>query len=109
MGFVQYILNLVFVIPIVLLLFFIAIKLGKTSLVKIGAYNHVTILEKININKDSSVLVLKLGNEGCVGVATSSGFEVIQKLDINEIKEIEDKKSQFLGKKESLKNFKLNK
>lgn len=109
MGFVQYILNLVLVIPIVLLLFFIAIRLGKTSLVKIGAYNHVTILEKININKDSSVLVLKLGNEGCVGVATSSGFEVIQKLDINEIKEIEDKKSQFLSKKESLKNFKLNK
>ena len=109
MEFFQYILNLVFVIPIVLLLFFIAIKLGKTSLVKIGAYNHVTILEKVNINKDSSVLVLKLGNEGCVGVATSSGFEVVQKLDFNEIKEIESKKNQFLGKKENLKNFKLKK
>lgn len=97
MEFVQYVLNLVFVIPIILLLFFITVKLGKTSLAKIGAHNHVTVLEKVNLSKDSSVFVLKLGNEGCVGVLSSTGFEVVQKLNSEEIAEIEDKKKQILN------------
>ena len=105
MEFVKYILNLVLVIPIVLLLFFIAIKMGKTSFSKIGMHNHVSVLEKINLSKDSSVLVLKVGEEGCVGVLTSSGFETIQKLNQEELKKLEDKKNQFLSQENGF-NFK---
>lgn len=101
MEFIKYILNLVLVIPIVLLLFFIAIKLGKTSFLKMGMHNHVSVLEKVNVSKDSSVVVLKVGEEGCVGVLSSSGFETIQKLNREELKELENKKNQFLNQENS--------
>lgn len=97
MEFIRYILNLFLVIPIVLLLFFIAIKLGRTSFFKLGIHNHVSILEKVNIGKDSSAIVLKIGEEGCVGILTSSGFQTIQKLNPEELKKIENKKNQFLN------------
>ena len=82
MEFVQYILNLVLVVPIVIILFFIAVKLGKTSLSKVGIHNHISILEKVNLSKDSSMFVLKMGEkEGCVGILSPSGFQIIQNLD----------------------------
>lgn len=103
MEFVQYILNLVLVVPIVIILFFIAVKLGKTSLSKVGIHNHISILEKVNLSKDSSMFVLKMGEkEGCVGILTSSGFQIIQNLDSDGIKEIEDKKNQFLNQEKTL-------
>lgn len=103
MEFVQYILNLVLVVPIVIILFFIAVKLGKTSLSKVGIHNHISILEKVNLSKDSSMFVLKMGEkEGCVGVLTPSGFQIIQNLDSDGIKEIEDKKNQFLNQEKTL-------
>lgn len=103
MEFIKYILNLIFVVPVVLLLFFIAIKLGKTSFTKMGMYNHVSILEKVNLTKDSSIVVLKIGQEGRVGILSASGFETIQKLDYEELKEVESKKNQFLNQKDSFK------
>ena len=103
MEFVQYLFNLVLVVPIVILLFFIAIKLGKTSLSKVGLHNHVSILERVNLSKDSTIFVLKMGdNEGCVGVLTPSGFQIIQSLDSNGIKELDDKKNQFLNQQKAL-------
>lgn len=103
MEFVQYILNLVLVVPIVIILFFIAVKLGKTSLSKVGIHNHISILEKVNLSKDSSMFVLKMGEkEGCVGILTPSGFQIIQNLDSDGIKEIEDKKNQFLNQEKTL-------
>ena len=103
MEFLQYILNLVLVVPIVIILFFIAVKLGKTSLSKVGIHNHISILEKVNLSKDSSMFVLKMGEkEGCVGILTPSGFQIIQNLDSDGIKEIEDKKNQFLNQEKTL-------
>lgn len=103
MEFIEYILNLVLVVPIVILLFFITMKLGKTSFSKMGMYNHISILEKINLSKDSSIFVLKMGDEeGCVGILTPSGFQIIQNLDSEGIKEVEDKKNQFLSQQQAL-------
>lgn len=103
MEFIQYLLNLVLVVPIVIILFFVAIKLGKTSLSKVGIHNHISILEKVNLSKDSSIFVLKMGEkEGCVGILTSSGFQIIQNLDSKGIEEIENKKNQFLNQEKAL-------
>lgn len=108
MEFVKYILNLVLVIPIILLLFFITIKCSKTGFSKIGIHNHVTILEKVSVNKDSSILVLKVGKEGHVGVLSSTGFQSIQHLNENEIEELENKKNEFFEQKNEFINKKVN-
>lgn len=108
MEFIKYILNLILVVPIVLLLFFIAIRLGKTSLSKIGIYNYVSVLEKVNMGKDSSVVVLKVGEKGYVGVLAKDSFETICSLDEKEIQDIENKKNQILNQKKDFK-FDLNK
>lgn len=98
MNLFQYILNLVIVTSIVIILFFIAIRLSKASLNKMGVKNYANILEKINISKDCSVLVIKTGEDGVVGVATSSGFNVIKQLNKEDIQDIESKKNQALNK-----------
>lgn len=102
----QYIVNLIFVIPIVLLLFFVAVKLGKTSFVKMGSYNYVSILEKINVSKDSSIIVIKMGDEGYVGQSSPSGFTLIKELTCDEMSDVENRKNEFLNQNNMINDLK---
>lgn len=94
MSFFRYIVSLAVTTPIIILLIYISVRLSRTSFDKIGIYRYVTILERTNISKDSAVLLLKVGDEGILGISSNGNFETLKNLNSNEIKEIELNKNK---------------
>ncbi len=91
----QYIINLIVFIPITIILIVASIKLSKLNSDRIDKYKYVKVLERSSLNKDSSVFVLKIGDEGCVLASSPSKIETIKQLSKDEVIEIENMKPNF--------------
>ena len=92
--FLEFIINLIVLVPVVVLLIFISLRLSKKSLSKIGSGSYVKVLEKINLSKDIGWYVIKSGNTGCIIVTSNNNTQVIKKLNEDEINEIIEMKNQ---------------
>ena len=92
--FLEFIINLIVLVPVVVLLIFISLRLSKKSLIKIGSVSYVKVLEKINLSKDICLYVIKSGNTGCIIVTSNNNTQVIKKLNEDEINEIIEMKNQ---------------
>ena len=92
--FLEFIINLIVLVPVVVLLIFISLRLSKKSLIKIGSGSYVKVLEKINLSKDICLYVIKSGNTGCIIVTSNNNTQVIKKLKEDEINEIIEMKNQ---------------
>ena len=53
--FLEFIINLIVLVPVVVLLIFISLRLSKKSLSKIGSGSYVKVLEKINWSFPSQI------------------------------------------------------
>ena len=62
----HYIINLIIFIPITIILIIASIKLTKFNSDNINKHKYVKVLERTNLNKDTSIFVLEMGDEGCV-------------------------------------------
>lgn len=92
--FLEFIINLIELVPVVILLIFISLKLSQKSLIKIGSGSYINVLEKLNLSKDIYLLLIKIGNTGCVIVVSSNNTKVIKNLSENEINEIIEMKNK---------------
>lgn len=90
----QYIINLVVFVPITIILIVVSIRLSKTNIGNIGLNKYTKVLERTTLSKDTDVFVLKIGDEGCVIVSSSSSIEKIKELSKEEISNIEGLKEE---------------
>ena len=102
-AFLEFIINLIVLVPIVILLIVISLKLSKGGLNKLASGSYVKVLERFNLNKDTCIYVIKTGKTGCVIVSSNNNTQVIKELDETEINEIlrmkkEKKDSTYLNK-----------
>lgn len=91
----QYLVNLSIFVPFIIILIVVSVRFSKASLEGIGIYKYTQIIERTNLNKDTDVFVLKIGDEGCVLVSSPSKLEKIKDLDKEEIKIIEEKRKEI--------------
>lgn len=91
--FLEFIINLIILIPIILILIVVSLRLSKKSLDKLtlGAYCHV--VERLTLGKDVNLYLIKIGRRGCVLVSSHNNIQVIKELDENEMEEIIDGKN----------------
>ncbi len=101
----QYLINLSIFVPFIIILIVVSIKLSKPNFEGMGIYKYTQIIERTNLNKDTNVFVLKIGNEGCVLVSSSSQVEKIKDISKQEMQEIEYNKKEI----KKIKLAKLNK
>lgn len=93
---IEYLINIIVVVPVVVIFIVISLKLSKSSVDKLNAGSYVKIIEKVNLSKESSIYVIKMGDTGCVAIVSSSNTEVVKELDEDELKEIiENKKAKY--------------
>lgn len=90
----QYIIKLIIFVPMIIALIVISLKLSKINLENVGMNKYTKVLEKTNLNKDTDVYVLKIGDKGCVLVSSPSKIEKIKELSKEEIDKIEDLKEE---------------
>lgn len=90
----QYIINLIVFVPVIIVLIVASIKLSKANFSNIGNNKYTKVLERTNLSKDTDVFVLKIGDEGCVLVSSPSKVEKIKELSKEDIENIEDLKQE---------------
>ncbi|MGL6105054.1 hypothetical protein [Romboutsia sp.] len=95
----QYLVNLAVFIPFVMILIVVSIRFSRGNLEGIGIYKYTKVIERTNLNKDTDVFVLKIGDEGCVIISSPSKIEKIKDLSLEEMKNIEEKRQQIKHKK----------
>lgn len=86
--FLEFIINLVVLVPVVILLIIISLKVSKGSLNKLVAGSYTRILERVNLNKDTCIYVIKTGKTGSVVVISNNNTQIIKELNEEEINEI---------------------
>lgn len=121
----QYIINLLIFVPLIIILIVVSLRLSKASMLTIAGKKYTKVLEVTNLKKDIDVFVLKIGDEGCVLVSSPSKVDKIKDLtkeEINSIEKIKDdseinlgqfapryKKFNFGRNKSKYKSLKVNK
>lgn len=85
MSFLQYIINICIFLPLLLGLFLLVTKLSSNQYIKSNNRKYVKILEKTIIAKDTYSLVMKIGEEGYVGISSPTGFQMVKELNKNEL------------------------
>ena len=83
----HYIINLIIFIPITIILIIASIKLTKFNSDNINKHKYVKVLERTNLNKDTSIFVLEMGDEGCVLASSPSKTEKEEIAQIYDMKE----------------------
>ncbi len=102
---IQYLINIIVLIPIGVLLMVISIRLGKKSINKVNPGIYVQVIERFNLNKDLSLYFIKTGSTGCVIIASTHYIEKIKELDEERMNEIMIMKKQ---KQSSIDLFKIS-
>lgn len=93
---IEYLINIIVVVPVVVIFIVISLRLSKSSVDKLNSGSYVKIIEKLNLSKESSIYVIKMGDTGCVAIVSSGNTEIIKELDEEELKEIiENKKEKY--------------
>ncbi|MFR0019266.1 MAG: hypothetical protein ACLRU3_04845 [Paraclostridium sp.] len=105
----RYLVNLSAFIILMIGVIAIAYKMNGMNLQNVGMDRYAKILEKVGISKDTYLIVLKTGDDGCVLLVSNNNIERIKDLTPENIKEIEDKRPKNnVLKSDKLKFKKLN-
>lgn len=86
--FLEFIINLIVLVPVIALLIVISLRLSKKSLDNFTSSSYAQVIERISLSKDINLYVIKLGATGCVIVSSSNNTQLIKELDENEIEKI---------------------
>ncbi|MCC3862856.1 flagellar biosynthetic protein FliO [Terrisporobacter petrolearius] len=103
----KYIINLIVFVPFTIALIIITIRLSKSSINGIAKNKYIKVLERTNLNKDTELYVLKVGDEGCVIVSSPTKTDTIKELTSHQIEEIERKQEEVKINNRNNMNLKL--
>ncbi len=95
-------LKLVISLGVVLLLMFLTFKFANNGVKKVSNDKYIKVIDRTQIGKDISLLIVKVGEEGWIMGTSNGKSEKLKELTKEEILEIEKKKKQ---KEEDLKEF----
>ncbi|MCC0644132.1 MULTISPECIES: flagellar biosynthetic protein FliO [unclassified Clostridioides] len=87
---ILYLLKILICIPIILILIVLSLKISQGTLLKKYNDKYVKILDIVSINKNNSIIILKIGEEGCIIASSSASMNKIKDLTKEEISKIED-------------------
>lgn len=102
--FLEFIINLIVLVPVILLLIVISLRLSKKSLDKFTLGSYTQVIERFSLSKDINLYVIKMGTTGCVIVSSNNNTQVIKELDEDEIEKIMKMKKEK-GNSIALKNI----
>lgn len=85
-------LNIIIALPLILTLIVLVVKYGGSKMQNMQNGRFIKIIERVPLTKETSILVVKIGNEGYVMSSSSSKTEIILKLNEDQLIMIEDSK-----------------
>lgn len=88
-------LKLLVALIVILSLIFLLYKVSYIQMNQINKNKYIKVLERTQIAKDVSIVLIKMGSEGYVILQTNGNSEVIKKLEGNELQEYENNREQI--------------
>lgn len=84
----EYLINIIVLVPVVLCLIVVSLKLSKKGVDSFNTKAYAQVIERYSLSKDTSLLVLKMGNTGCVLISSAHNTQIVKELNEEEINEI---------------------
>ncbi|GAA0107110.1 MULTISPECIES: flagellar biosynthetic protein FliO [Clostridium] len=92
MDLIFMIIKLIFTLVVVLGLMYLVFKISGNRLNKINEGKYIKVLEKVQISKDTSIVVLKIGKKGYIMSSSNNNTEKIDEISEEEILLLEEEK-----------------
>ena len=86
------IIKLIFALVVVLGLMYLVFKISGNRLNKINEGKYIKVLEKVQISKDTSIVVVKIGKKGYIMSSSNNNTEKIDEISEEEILLLEEEK-----------------
>lgn len=96
MDFIFMFFKLIFGLIVVLLAMVLTLKYSNKGITKLTDKKYVKIVDKVQIAKDSYIVIIKLGNKGKVLSVSNSHTEVLEEISLEEILKIEQEKRESI-------------
>jgi flagellar protein FliO/FliZ len=80
-------------LPFILGLIYISLKYGGTKLQQMQNGRFIKVLEKVQLSKENSIMVIKMGEKVYAISSTSSKIEILKELQQDEIIKLEETKT----------------
>ncbi|WP_315068440.1 flagellar biosynthetic protein FliO [uncultured Clostridium sp.] len=75
-------------------LMFLSIKLAGSKLSAINNNKYIKVIERVQVTKDNSILIVKVGDKGYIMTSTAENMEKLSELSEEEIRNIEEDKKK---------------
>ncbi len=98
-------LKIIIFLPLIIMLIYISIKYGGTKFQSAQNGKYLKIVERIQISKENSILLVKIGNKAYVMSSSASNVQVIYELTEEELKELDENKLNKPSEYEFLKKI----
>ena len=95
MEFIKMSVQLIIALGITLGLMFLSFKVLGTRVNKVNDNKYIKVIERVQVTKESNILVVKVGKKGYVMTSTTSNMEKLSELSEEEIIEIEEEKKRL--------------
>lgn len=90
-------------LPFIILLIYISIKYGGEKLQDIQKGKYMKIMDRLNLSKDNSLLVVKIGDKAYLMSSANGNVQIILELNSEDIRKIESSKD--IAEYQNLKEF----
>ncbi|WP_315077758.1 flagellar biosynthetic protein FliO [uncultured Clostridium sp.] len=115
-SFFKMILNLIMSLLVVFSLMFLTFKILGSKVKEVNDNKYVKVIDRTQITKENSIVVIKVGNKGYLLTNTQTGMEKLEDLSEEEINKIEEDKinnmylinESYIKKYENMKKKVLN-
>ncbi len=115
-SFFKMILNLIMSLLVVFSLMFLMFKILGSKVKAVNDNKYVKVIDRTQITKENSIIVIKVGNKGYLLTNTQTGMEKLEYLSEEEINKIEEEKrnnmylinESYIKKSEDIKKKVLN-
>lgn len=95
MEFIGMFIQLIIALGITLGLMFLSFKVLGTRVNKINDNKYIKVIERVQVTKESNILLVKVGKKGYVMTSTTGNMEKLSELSEEEIIEIEEEKKKL--------------
>lgn len=91
-GFLGMIVQLILALGVTLGLIFLSFKLANSKFNVINNNKYIKVIERVQVTKDNSILIVKIGEKGYIMTSTAGHMEKLSELSREEIDNIEEDK-----------------
>jgi flagellar protein FliO/FliZ len=93
-GFLGMIVQLILALGVTLGLIFLSFKLANSKFNVINSNKYMKVIERVQVTKDNSILIVKIGEKGYIMTSTAGHMEKLSELSKEEIDNIEEDKKK---------------